>query len=197
VPSGFTTLFAPELPKLARTHPGVSLELVSGARSVDLRRGEADLALRAGPIADEQLVVRKLCDAGFALYAAASYLASRPAPRDLNDLTGHALVAYDPGMAALPAANWLEQRARGATIALRSRELTDMLSAAKSGTGLALLPCILADAEADLQRLSPEVLVQSRLSLVYPREQRLSSNVRAVARFVVDVIEKHRERIRG
>jgi DNA-binding transcriptional LysR family regulator len=193
VPSGFAMLFAAELKRLE----GVSLELSSGVRPLDLHRGEADLALRAGPIADERLVVRKLCDAGFALYAARAYLATHPAPTDLNDLRGHNLIAFDTSMTTLAPAQWLEQRARGASIALRSRELSDMLTAAKSGAGLALLPCVLADPEPELQRLSRQVLVKSRLSLVYLREQRLSPSVRAVARFVTDVIGCHRKRILG
>jgi DNA-binding transcriptional LysR family regulator len=196
VPSGFAALFASELSRLTREHD-VSLELLSGSRPVDLHRGEADIALRSGPIADERLIVRKLCDAGFALYAAKTYLAEHPAPKDVEDLRGHRLVAFDSSMSKLPSALWIEKRTHGASIALRSRELTDMLSAAKGGAGLALLPCVLADAESELERLSQTVLVKSRLSLVYVREQRLSSHVRAVTRFVVDVIERHRDRIEG
>jgi DNA-binding transcriptional LysR family regulator len=129
---------------------------------------------------------------------ATSHLAAARARRaDVDDLRGHRLIAFDSSMSKLPPAHWIEQRTQGASIALRSRELTDMLSAAKGGAGLALLPCVLADGESDLKRLSRAVLVKSRLSLVYLREQRLSTNVRAVSRFVVEVVERQRNRIQG
>jgi len=197
VPSGFTPLFASRLAELAREHPGLSLEIVSGSALVDLGRQQADLAIRSGAITDHALVVRKLCESGFSLYASPAYLARHPGRFDPEDLTGHELIGYDPSLAALPAATWLEQRAASATVVLRSREMTDMLAAASSGAGLAVLPCMLADPDPTLCRLTPGIVASRTLSLVYRREERLSEHVRAVARFVVSVVAAHAERIRG
>jgi DNA-binding transcriptional LysR family regulator len=198
VPSGFTQLFTSgPLAQLRKDHPNLSLELVSGARPVDLKNGEADLALRSGPIADEDLVVRKLCESGWSLYASESYLARKSAPIDPNDLTGHELIGYDASLSAVPAAKWIEDRGTKATIVLRSREMTDMLTAALSGVGLAALPCMFGDSEPALKRLTPEVIATRKLSLVYRREARVSAEVRAVIRFVVDVVHQHADRIRG
>jgi DNA-binding transcriptional LysR family regulator len=196
VPSGVTALFTPHLPALRDEHPGLVLELVSGARPVDLKKGEADLAIRSGPAGDEELVARKLCDSGFALYGSAAYLARRAPPADPGDLSRHDLIGFDPSLSGTPAAQWIETRAKGATIVLRSREMTDMLAAAVSGTGLAILPCMLADAEPALRRLTGVVLTRP-LSLVYRREARLAKEVRAVIRFVVDVVRQHADRISG
>lgn len=65
---------------------------------------------------------------------------------------------------------------------LRSREMTDVFGAALSGIGLAVLPCLLGDAEPALTRLTPQVIALQNLSLVYPREFRNSESVRAAAR---------------
>jgi len=197
VPSGFTTFFTTGIAQLCRDNPGLSLELVSGARPVDLKKGEADLAIRSGPIADKDLVARKLCESGFSLYASEAYLARRPAPRDPNDLTGHDVIGYDASLAAVPAAKWIEERAAKATVVLRSREMTDMLTATLGGVGLAVLPCSLGDAEPALRRLTPKVLATRTLSLVYRREARLSKDVRAVIRYVVEVMREHAARIGG
>ena len=72
-----------------------------------------------------------------------------------------------------------------------------MLAAAVSGAGLAVLPCLLGDAEPALRRLSREVIGTRSLSLVYRREARLSPEVRAVIRFVVDVMRAHATRLAG
>lgn len=197
VPSGFTSLFTAGLAQLRKDHPDLSLELLSGARPADLKKGEADLAIRSGPVAGDELVVRKLCESGFSLYASESYLARRPAPVDLDDLAGHDVIGYDTSLAAVPAARWIEERAARATIAIRSREMTEMLAAASSGVGLAVLPCMLGDAEPGLRRLTREVVASRTLSLVYRREARLSEEVRAVIRFVVEVMREHAARIGG
>jgi DNA-binding transcriptional LysR family regulator len=107
------------------------------------------------------------------------------------------VIGFDPSLQQVSAAQWLEQHARGATLVLRSRELADMQAAATSGVGLALLPCLAADAEPGLQRLTPRVLVRLPLSLVYPREARLSQPVQAVIGFVLDVAREHASRIAG
>jgi DNA-binding transcriptional LysR family regulator len=96
-----------------------------------------------------------------------------------------------------PASQWIEQRAAGASLVLRSREMADMQAAAIGGAGLALLPCLGADAEPALVRLTPRVLLQRPLWLAYPRASRLSPPVQAVIRFVLDVMRAHAPRIAG
>jgi len=199
MPTGFTALFSENLGRLRRTHPRLALELLTGAKPVDLRRGEADLAIRSGPVDDDELIVRPLGDTGWSLYAAPAYLAQHGAPADLDDLSGHALIGFDPALAAVPAAQWIEQRAVGgrATIVLRSREMSDMHAAALGGAGLALLPCVAADSTPGLVRVTTRVLATRGLSLAYPREARLSPAVQAVIRFVIDVTRDHAARIAG
>jgi DNA-binding transcriptional LysR family regulator len=197
MPTGFTRLFSANLERLRLAHPRLIMELVTGAKPVDLKRGEADLAIRTGPVVDEDLIVRPLGESGWSLYAAPAYLARRPAPIDLNDLSGHDLIGFDPTLSAVPAALWIEQRTRGATVVLRSREMSDMQAAALSGAGLAVLPCVGADEETGLVRLTARVLATRNVSLVYPREARLSPTVQAVIRFVLDVMRENAARIAG
>ena len=197
VPSGFARAFLSGVAALREAHPELVLEIVSGARPVELQGSEADLAVRSGPIEDGELIARPLCTSGWSLYAAPTYLSRRGAPENVDDLSGHELIGYHPSLAHMPAARWLEERAQGATIVLRSREMTDMLAAVQSGVGLALLPCVLADDEAGLRRLTPRVLATRALSLVYRREMRLSDSIRAVIDFVFEVVAAHATRIEG
>jgi DNA-binding transcriptional LysR family regulator len=185
VPSGMTALFTS---RLAQLDAPLALEIVSGARPVDLSRGEADLALRVGRPTDPELVVRKLGRSGWALYAAPAYLARRGSPRDLADLSGHDVIGFDRALANVPAARWLEARSARANVVLRSREMTDMVAAARSGVGLAVLSCLLGDAEPALRRLTPEPVAVADLVLAYRRESASSGPVRAAIRFVSAVI---------
>ena len=105
MPTGFTKLFTANLPQLQVACPGLSLELLTSSRPVDLKKGEADLAIRSGPVIDEDLVARRLCETGWSLYASPAYLSRRPAPADPNDLSGHD-VSHDHWLRNLNAARF-------------------------------------------------------------------------------------------
>lgn len=198
LPTGFTKLFTTQLTLLREACPRLTLELLTSAKTVDLKRGEADLAIRSGPVEDPDLIARPLGESGWSLYASPGYLALHPTPADANDLRGHDIIGYDLTLSEVPAAKWVEQqRMRGATLVLRSREMTDMLAAALSGAGLAVLPCLIGDGESGLVRVTPAVLATRSLSLVYPREARLAQPLQAVIRFVLDVMHANAAEIAG
>jgi DNA-binding transcriptional LysR family regulator len=197
LPSGFIALFADDLARLAAERPEITLEIVSGGQIADLQRGDADLAMRIGPIQDPDLVARSLGEVGSSLYASPRYLQQHPAPADPSDLSGHRVVAFGAELSAMPAARWLEASAIQAVVVLRTNEMTTMIEAAASGAGLALLPCLLADPDPRLQRLTPQVLARRGLSLVYRREQRGSRPVRTVAAFLVEALRLRADRISG
>ena len=197
VPTGFTALLSPHLEALRRRHPGIALEIVSGGRRANLRRREADLAIRVGPIDDDELVQRKLGEVGSALYASRSYLARRRQPIDPDDLRGHAVIGFHAALSQMPAATWLLARCTGAEVVLRSREAMDMLAAAKSGAGLAVLPCFLADPEPALVRLTRAPIATRQLSLVYRREPRASPELRAVTTLIVGIMRDQAASLSG
>lgn len=197
VPSGFTRLFSDGVAAFARDNPDVTLEIVSGARPVDLKKGEADLAIRAVASVDKDMIARKLFESGFALYASESYLARKPAPRDPDDLTGHDIVGYDVILSGVSAVRWLEQRAAKATVVLRSREVMDVATATLGGIGMSVLPCWIGDTEPSLRRLTREVVASHTFSLVYLREAKLSAEVRSVIRFVTSVIKDKADVLNG
>lgn len=197
VPTGFTALLSARLDALSERAPGVSLDIVSSAKRSDLKKGGAALAIRIGPLDDPSLISRKVGEVGSALYASRAYLAKRKTRVNLDDLSGQVVIGFHRSLSALPAAEWLEARSAGAKVALRGRDAVDMVSAARSGVGLAVLPCFLADSEPALVRLGDKPIALRRVSLVYRREARLSAPVRAVIRFVVEVMHEHAAMLRG
>ena len=196
-PTGFTALLTPGLEALSRAEPQLSLEIVSSSRRSDLRKGEADLAIRVGPIDDETLVARKLGETRSALYGSRGYLARRKGPVDVDDLRGHAVIGFHRSLVETPAARWLAERSANASVVLRSREMVDMLTAAQSGAGLAVLPCFMGDAEPSLVRLTKDAVASRPVWLVYRREPGVSRQLRAVIDFVVDAMREHAAKLRG
>ena len=58
-------------------------------RVVDLLKERADVAIRAGPLRNSQLVARKLWQSRMVVVAAPAYLAAHGTPKTPADLTGH------------------------------------------------------------------------------------------------------------
>jgi len=187
-PTGFGRYINPHLAAFQGAHPSITLELLSGSRPVDLKKSEADLAIRLGASDDEELVTRKIGDVGWSLYASAEYLARHAAPSDPGALAGHDVLGFEPSLAGVPGAKWIEAHGQGANVIMRCREITDVVAACVAGLGLAVLPCMAAETEPALVRLTPAVLGTRRLSLVYRREVLVSEPVKAVIEFVLKVM---------
>jgi DNA-binding transcriptional LysR family regulator len=197
LPQALTGLFTQALAQQRLDYPEIALEIISDNRPPDLKKGEVDLAVVVRTVIDADLVTRSLGDVGWSLYAGEAYLARRPAPADPHDLSGHEVIALKTDSPAAPAAKWLAEHAANATIVMRSNASASLVAAAVAGAGLAILPCFVAETEPTLKRLTPDVLISHRVSLVYRREVRLAEPVRVAIHFVVEVMRKHADRIRG
>lgn len=134
-------------------HSDVKVELVLSDRYVDLTKGEADVAFRSGDTDDGILLGRKIADSIWAIYASRDYVAREGAPSSIEQLAGHPLIGFDQKMQNHRLAVWLNQSAPDALYAARSSSVLGLVSAAKSGVGIAPLPIALGDAESDLIRV--------------------------------------------
>ncbi len=163
---------------------------MSGSRPVDLRKGEADVALRSGAL-DDDLVAKKVGEFDWSLYASEAYLARHPIGPDALDLTGHALLNFEASAGGAPVSAWLERRGGGARGVMRCREVSDLIAACAAGVGLAALPCVLASTEPSLRRLTQERVGSSRLSLVHRKEAANVESVRTVIKFMSEIMRRY------
>jgi DNA-binding transcriptional LysR family regulator len=93
-----TDVGAEVLPELVASFvarfPDVSVEVELSTRSPHLVEERYDLGIQAGAVKDLSLVVRKLQDMDFRLYAAPSFVAGHRPIRSLTDLGGHPCVLF-------------------------------------------------------------------------------------------------------
>lgn len=75
-------------------YPGVQIDVVLTPRRVDLVTEGFDLALRAGPLVDSSLIVRRLGRSDHGLFASRAYLRKVGTPRRLTDLGEHRFVLF-------------------------------------------------------------------------------------------------------
>lgn len=179
-------------------HPGLRVEFVMSDRVLDLSKGEADVALRSGDTDASELVGRKVADSLWAVYASRGYIERHGRPERVEDLEQHALVGFDAAMASHRAAVWLRKVAPGGRIVARNDSVLGLLSAVKSGVGVAPLPTALGDAEPDLVRvLGPIDELTRAWRLLTSPELRRTPRVAAFFDFVLEELDALRPILTG
>jgi DNA-binding transcriptional LysR family regulator len=173
-------------------YPGLHVELVISDRLLDLSRGEAEIAIRAGEPQDEGLVGRKLAEAPWAVYASRAYVERYGKPDRPEDIERHTVVACGDSIAHYPGAHWLRLVAPHATIATRIDNWPGLVLAVKSGAGLAALMAFQGDSENDLVRVIDDIGLATPYYLVMHRDMQRNPRVRAFADFVVADVKSFR-----
>ncbi len=79
----------PLLGEFARHYPHILVDINLTDTVVDIARGQADVAIRFGPLADSALTARRLGETGRSVVASPDYLARHGTPRVPEDLHGH------------------------------------------------------------------------------------------------------------
>jgi DNA-binding transcriptional LysR family regulator len=92
----FGRLFVvPLLRDFMQKYPSILLEVISTDAVVDIAAGQADVAIRLGPLPDGPLTARKLGETHKVIVASPSYLARRGRPAVPEDLHAHDCIAFN------------------------------------------------------------------------------------------------------
>lgn len=182
-------LLAPGLPALRTRHPGLRLEITADQRTLDLSRREADLALRMGRPRDAGLVIRKLSDVAYRLYAAKG---TEPARRGAVDFGRDEFIGYDETLASTPQERWLAKMGPDRRIVFCCNNTSTLLAAARLGVGVALLPCFAADGDPELAVLDSPEPTRHELWLVVHGDLRRTPRVQAVIEWLDALIEREK-----
>jgi DNA-binding transcriptional LysR family regulator len=176
-------------------HPGLRVALLTSDRFLDLAKGEADIAIRAGDPADETLVGRKIADAPWAIFASPSYVERHGAPRRVEDIERHFVVGCVGTIANYQSANWLRSVAPHATVAAGCDNWSGLVSAVKSGAGIA--PLLAYQEDSELVRVIDRIDLLTPFYLLMHRDMQRTPRVRAFADFVASEIGAFRALVSG
>lgn len=183
-----THLIAPRLPAFHARHPQVRLDLLCTDQVLDLRRGEADLALRLARPTEPDLVARRLARATQRPYAARTWLAERGLdPETLTSLEGREVLT----LLSDQERRWSEGLGQ-VQVVLRTTSPSTLHQATLAGAGVGLLVDAIAATDPRLVPLTAlGVCLERPLWLVLHRDLATVARVRVVADFLIDHFATH------
>ncbi|MBI2390563.1 MAG: LysR family transcriptional regulator [Deltaproteobacteria bacterium] len=187
-------LLPPIITRLRARHPGITIEIVASNAPQDLRRREADLAIRNFRPSEPDLIARKLEDLHAYLYATPKYLRTLGKRRTRESLSRASFIGFDQtdkfrdGLAA----------ALGLALAPESFPLICtnqhvQWALVREGAGIGIMIAEVGDAEPSVRRAMkdlPPIVVP--MWLVTHREVRTSRRLRVVSDFLAAALRRGR-----
>ena len=190
------TMLLPALPDFLARHTNLTVHLSEGERFVNLVRESIDCVVRAGDLADSDMVVRRLGLIEEITCASPAYLAEHGTPATPDDLAGHVMVGFVSTRtgAVLPLEFSRDGEIVEVTLPARLLVGSADASAAAARVGLGLVQAPRHRFANDLASGAlVEVLADypptaTPLSVLYPSNRQLSPRVRVFVDWLIEVL---------
>lgn len=179
-------LLNPWLGDFNRRFPVVQLETIVTDQRLDLVRGEADIALRAGntPVTGDGLVIRKLCRGKWGVYASKAYVAEHGKPVTPEELVNHSIIGGAGPLADFEPEFFKRAKAAGAVVRSASSSILNIAAAIRSGLGVGQVPCMLGGLDPQLVQCFLFDEADYDLVLITREEMRQLPHVKAFNDFI-------------
>ncbi|MEM1400377.1 MAG: LysR family transcriptional regulator [Pseudomonadota bacterium] len=184
-------ILPPLIEKLRDAEPGITVEIVASNDLSDLRRREADIALRSVRPTDQDLIARKLRDDEARLYAAKAYLAQTGPLTSPAALSKATFIGFEENAAYLAGLNGLGLSLTADHFPIRCTSHLVQWNLVKQGLGIGVMPTLIADPDPEVQRAAPWLKPFSYETwLVSHRELRTSRRVRLVYDWLAEALQR-------
>lgn len=167
--------------RLRQMQPDIYVELIASKSASDLKRREADIALRAFRPTQPDLIAKKLRDVAVYLYAAKSYLDSLGNPTSPDDLSKADFIGFDHTDMLMKAFSGLGLKLTPRNFPVIAENHIVQWELVKQGVGIGVMPEDIGEAEPLVDRALPDLEpLTSELWLVTHRELKTNRRVRMV-----------------
>ncbi|MCG3268090.1 LysR family transcriptional regulator [Yoonia sp. I 8.24] len=184
-------LLPPIIAKLRQEEPGIQVEIVVSNRASDLRRREADIAVRNFRPTEPDLIAKKIGMADAILYAAPSYVEKLGNPAVPYDLRHADFINLDHSGMMLKGLNSLGLGLTEANFPLLTESYLVMWELVKQGVGIGVLDAFIGDAEPAVVRVLPNLEpLRFPIWLVAHRELSTSRRIRRVYDFLAAELKR-------
>ena len=174
-------LLPPIIARLRRAEPGIDIEIVTSNKASDLRRREADIAIRNFRPTEPDLVAKKIRDVPARLYAAPAYLERIGNPKVPYDLRHADFISIDNSGMFLKGLNALGLNLAQRNFPIFTENYLVMWELVKHGLGIGVLDGNIGDAEPLVRRALPDLEpLMFPIWLVAHREVNTSRRIRVV-----------------
>lgn len=176
------------LERLRREHPGIEVKLVATNALRDLRRREADIAIRSGRPTDPNLVATRLRDTPARLYATPHYLSRLGTPKTPAELSRADFIGFSDDDRFMNGMNALGFELSRKNFPIHTDNHLVLWELVKSGLGVGVIIEEVGDAEPLVARALPSFdPIPVPTWLVAHREVHTSRRVRVV----FDLLAEH------
>ena len=175
----------PIILKLRQMQPGINVELIASNSASDLKRREADIAIRAFRPTQPDLIAKKLEDISARLYAAPGYLQNLGSPLSTDDLSGADFIGFNHNDRFIAALNDIGLKLTPRNFPVITENHIVHWELVKQGVGIGIMPEAIGDAELQVVRVLPDLEpLTADIWLVAHRELRTNRRVRMVFDFL-------------
>ncbi len=179
---------------LRRAFPGINIELIATNSTSDLKRREADIAIRAFQPTQPDLIARKLCEFKAHLYASPDYLTSLGSSLAVDDLNRAQFIGFDSEHQLLKELNKQGFQLLPENFAVLTENHIVHWELVKNGVGIGIMVEDVGDQEPAVTRVLPDLEPYSgTLWLVAHRELRTNRRIKAVYDFLVEALADKRD----
>ena len=184
-----TFLLPPIVGRLRMDHPGIEIEIVVSNQASDLRRREADIAIRNFRTNEPDLIAQKIQDGRAHLYAAPAYLERIGPVTSIADLSRAELFAFDRTDLMINGLKALGIEATRRQFPIVTNNHLVQWELCKLGVGICIMMEEVGDAEPKVRRVLPELRpIPIPMWLVSHRELRTSRRIRLVFDRLVEAL---------
>ncbi len=171
----------PIIEKLRSEFPGIQVEIIASNAQTDLRRREADIAIRNGASTQPDLITKKIRDDEAYFYAANSYLAKIGNPQTFSDLKNADFLGFTSTDVLIDGLNALGFNVEKKNFPVTCDSHVVQWQLVKQGVGIGVITKNIGDAEPLVRRVLPTMdPIMVPLWLVTHRELKTSKRVRTV-----------------
>ena len=184
-------LLPPIIAKLRVMEPGIEIEIVTSNAPSDLRKREADIAIRNFRPTEPDLIAKKIRDVPARLYATPKYLEKIGNPKLPYDLREADFINIDGSGAFMDGLNMMGLNLTKKNFPVLTKNYLVMWELVKQGVGIGILDGNIGDAEPLVQRVLPDLEpLIFPIWLVAHRELSTSRRIRMVFDLLAEELAK-------
>ncbi|MEM1174201.1 MAG: LysR family transcriptional regulator [Pseudomonadota bacterium] len=177
--------------KLRDQQPGLDVEILASNSTSDLKRREADIAIRSYRPTQSDLIAKKIGDIPHFLYASPDYLQRLGNPTTPAGFSNANFIGFDQNEQLIEAYSRVGIQLTLDRFPVRTENHLVHWELVKAGVGIGVMPAPIGDSETGVSRcLQNQAPLMGELWLAAHRELKTSRRIRTVFDFLAEELAK-------